>query len=482
MPIVHSALRLDDILNIITFITDKNRVSHTLPFVMHKYFPHTPDDIAAMLGTCGVSELRELYADVPDELILKRPYNLAPQKSEHEVRRHFDALARRNAHIDVCFAGGGYYEHQPSAAVDAIIGRSEFLTAYTPYQPEISQGTLQYIFEYQTMMARLTGLDVSNASMYDGSTAVAEAVMMAVAATRKRRRALVSATLLPAVRAVVDTYARYHGIEITTINEAEGATDLAHLAQLLDEHADVAVVVLPQPNRYGIVEDFSGVAEKIHAKKALMVMNCVAADLAVLRTPGEWGADIAAGDAQSLGIPLSFGGPYLGYLCATRALMRKMPGRIVGATTDSEGRRCFVLTLQAREQHIRREKATSNICSNQGLMTLYVSAYMSLNGTRGLQEIAYAGHRTACYLLGVMTEAGRCRLRYADRPFLNEFLLEFDPEVDVQGFIDLCATRHGILPGIATGKHGLLIAATEMQTKADADRMAAIYTDYISTL
>lgn len=449
---------------------------------MHRYFPHTPDDIAEMLGVCGVDELRHLYADVPDELILHQPYNLDSQKSEHEVLRHFDALARRNTPIDVCFAGGGYYQHQPSAAVDAITSRSEFLTAYTPYQPEISQGTLQYIFEYQTMMARLTGLDVSNASLYDGSTAVAEAIMMAVASTRKRRRVLVSATVLPAVRAVADTYARYHGIQLTTIDETDGATDLARLDALLNEHPDVAAVLLPQPNRYGIVEDFSGVAGKIHAKKALMIMNCVAADLAVLRTPGEWGADIAAGDAQSLGIPLSFGGPYLGYMCATRALMRKMPGRIVGATTDSEGRRCFVLTLQAREQHIRREKATSNICSNQGLMTLYVAAYMSLHGTRGLREIAFAGHRTARYLLGVMTSAGRCWLRYPDRPFLNEFLLEFDAEINVRAFIDLCVTKHGILPGIAVGDHGLLMAATEMQTKEDADRLASIYAEYLSTL
>ena len=245
-----------------------------------------------MLGVCGVYELRDLYADVPPELTIKEPYRLDSQKSEEEVRRFFNSLARRNAQIDVCFAGGGFYDHQVPEAARSIAGRSEFLTAYTPYQPEISQGTLQYIFEYQTMMARLTGLEVSNASMYDGSTAVAEAVMMAVAATRKRRRALVSATLLPAVRAVVDTYAHYHGIEITEIREDDGATSIAHLKDRLAEHPDVAAVVLPQPNRYGIVEDYTGVAEAIHAAKALMVMNCVAADLAVLRTPGEWGADI----------------------------------------------------------------------------------------------------------------------------------------------------------------------------------------------
>lgn len=435
-----------------------------------------------MLSTCGVDELQALYSDVPQELLLKEPYKLPSQLSEHEVHRHFDELGRKNAHINVCFAGGGYYEHQVPAAATSLIGRSEFLTAYTPYQPEISQGTLQYIFEYQTMMARLTGMEVSNASMYDGSTAVAEAIMMAVASLRKRRRVLVSATLLPAARAVVDTYAHYHGIDIETIREFNGVTDLTHLDTLLEQHSDVAAVLIPQPNRYGIVEDFSGVAEKVHAAKALLVMNCVAADLAVLRTPGEWGADIAAGDAQSLGIPLSFGGPYLGYLCTTRALMRKMPGRIVGATTDANGQRCFVLTLQAREQHIRREKATSNICSNQGLMTLYVAIYMSLMGTIGLREIAFQGHQTANYLLGRLLDSGKCRLRYPNLPFLNEFLLEFDPDVNIKDFVDLCATKHGILAGIPSDGNTLLIAATEMQTKADADHLTALYKDFIATL
>lgn len=433
-----------------------------------------------MLGACGVAELRSLYCDVPQELTLKAPYALPRQMCESEVIRHFDRIAAMNTPVDVCFAGDGYYQHHTPEAVRAITGRSEFLTAYTPYQPEISQGTLQYIFEYQTMMARLTGLEVSNASMYDGSTAVAEAVMMAVASVRKRRCALVSATLRPAVRAVVDTYAHYHGIEILTIPEANGVTDLAALDRLLAERSDVAAVVLPQPNRYGIVENLEGVADKIHAAKALMVMNCIAADLAVLRTPGEWGADIAAGDAQSLGIPLSFGGPYLGYLCCNKSLMRKMPGRIVGATTDARGQRCFVLTLQAREQHIRREKATSNICSNQGLMTLHVAMYMSLLGAAGLREVAFRGHDMALYLLGKLLETGRCRLRYPDKPFLNEFLLEVDADVDLPAFVEECVVRHSILPGVVIGAHSLLVAATEMQTKEDADRLAQVIKQFTS--
>lgn len=440
---------------------------------MHRYFPHTRADIAEMLEVCGVKSLADLYADVPEELRLKKPYNLPGQLSEHDVRRYFNRLAAKNAPVDVCFAGGGFYHHMAPSAALAITGRSEFLTAYTPYQPEISQGTLQYIFEYQTMMARLTGLPVSNASMYDGATATAEAMMMAVASLRKRRRVLVSATLSPAVRSVVDTYARYHNIDIETINQRDGVTDKAHLASLLEAHADVAAVILPTPNYYGIVEDFTGVADMVHAHKALLVMNCIAADLAVLRTPGEWGADISCGDAQSLGIPLSFGGPYLGFLCTTRALMRKMPGRIVGATTDAKGQRCFVLTLQAREQHIRRDKATSNICSNQGLMTLYVAAYMSLMGADGLREVAFKGHNMATYLLDAMLAVGGCRLRYPDATFLNEFLLDLD--FDPQMLIDRCMAEAAILPGIRVDAKGLLMAATEMQTREDADRLVEIY-------
>lgn len=436
---------------------------------MHRYFPHTEEDIRAMLNRCGVAELKDLYCDVPEELALKAPYNLPEEMSETEVRRHFDLLAARDIPLTACFAGGGFYDHAVPAAASSLIGRSEFLTAYTPYQPEISQGTLQYIFEYQTMMCRLTGMEVSNASMYDGATATAEAALMAVAASRKKRRVLLSATIAPAVRRVVATYARYHGIDLEEVREERGITSRAHLEELLAGRDDVAAVIVPVPNYYGIIEDHTGLAELCHSKKALLVMQCVAADLAVLRTPGEWGADIACGDAQSLGIPLSFGGPYLGFLCATKALMRKMPGRIVGATTDSRGQRSFVLTLQAREQHIRREKATSNICSNQGLMTLYASIYMSLTGAKGLREIAMAGHNAALYLLGKMTEGGRARLVYPDKPFLNEFLLETD--YPAQALIDAALDR-GILAGIKVADNRILMAATEMQTRDQIDLLA----------
>lgn len=440
---------------------------------MHRYFPHTPADIREMLDRCGVSSTDDLYADVDPSLRLKQPYRLPEGMDETSVRRFYDRLASKNVTVDVCFAGGGFYDHACPAAVKSIAARSEFLTAYTPYQPEISQGTLQYIFEYQTMMARLTGMDISNASMYDGATATAEAVLMAVAAQRKRNLVLVSETLSPDVRRVVDTYAHYHGVELLTIPAEEGETSREELTKLLEARGkEVAGVVVPSPNYFGIIENHEGLAGLCHSYKALLIVNCIAADLATLRCPGELGADIACGDAQSLGIPLSFGGPYLGFLCSTKALMRKLPGRIVGATTDSEGRRCFVLTLQAREQHIRREKATSNICSNQGLMTLWVSVYMSLVGAGGLREINETSRRTALYLLDRMTSDGRARLRYPSKPFLNEFLLETDYPVD--SLIAAAIQKGGILPGIKIDGHTILMAATEMQTREDADRLFEI--------
>lgn len=435
----------------------------------HRYLPHTPEEIDEMLGRCGASSLDDLYADVPQELRLRKPYDIPPQMTEKEVRDYFDSLAARNLTL-TCFAGGGYYHRYTPALVPSIISRSEFLTSYTPYQPEISQGTLQYIFEYQSMMAELTGLDVSNASMYDGATATAEAVMMAVAASRKRDTVLVSATLNPGVRRVVDTYARYHGINVVEIAARDGVTDREDLEARLSQ-SKVAVVVLPQPNYYGIIEDFSGFAELIHGAGALMVMNCIASDLAVLRSPGEWGADIAAGDAQSLGMPLHYGGPYLGFLCCTKALIRKMPGRIVGATTDAQGNRTFVLTLQAREQHIRRDKATSNICSNQGLMALHTAVYLSLMGPEGLKEVCDAGADGAHYLAGKLADTGRMTLTYPDAPFLNEFLMTCS--VDVDNLLRVCLENE-ILGGIKVDSDKLLIAVTEMQTREQLDSLVKI--------
>lgn len=437
---------------------------------MHPYLPHTEADIAAMLERCGMSCLDDLYADVPAELRLKGDYKLDPARSEQQVRDFFEALAAKNKILPVCLAGAGFYDHYTPAVIEAVTSRSEFATAYTPYQPEISQGTLQYIFEYQTMMTELTGLEVANASMYDATTAAAEAMMMCVAAGRKKNRFLVSDTVSQTTFEVIRTYARYHGITVETIAETpEGKTSLDDLRSRLGK--DVAGVLLSQPNCHGIVEDLTGFADAIREAKALMVMTCPASTLAVLRSPGEWGADIAVGDAQSLGIPLSYGGPYLGYMCTTKALMRKMPGRIVGATTDNRGNRAFVLTLQAREQHIRRNKATSNICSNQGMMTLFVGMYMSLMGSEGLREVNRLGHDGAVYLCRQLAETGKMTPAYLGEPFLNEFEMATDLDIDA---LQAAAAEQGILAGVKVAPGRLLLAVTERQSRADLDRFVEI--------
>ena len=302
---------------------------------MYKYFPHTEEDLQQMLEKVGVKTLDDLYADIPEAVRFRREYNLPEAMSEVELRKLFSEVSRslQNAPLTV-FAGAGIYDHYAPSVVQHIIGRSEFLTSYTPYQAEVSQGTLHYIFEYQSMMAELTGMDVSNASMYDGATATAEAALMAFASAKKADTVLVSGTLDPKVLRVVETYAKYHGIRIEVVGVKDGVTDRDDLSRKL-QAGGVAGVIVQAPNYYGIVEDFSGLADEIHAQKALLIINSIAADLAVLRTPAEWGADIAVGDAQSLGIPMSFGGPGLGYMCCTEKLIRKMPGRIVGLTRDN---------------------------------------------------------------------------------------------------------------------------------------------------
>jgi glycine dehydrogenase subunit 1 len=440
----------------------------------HHYFPHTLDDVEHMLARCGMHSLDDLYADIPDELLLKRDYNLPDAKSEKEVRDFFKELSKDNRRL-ACFAGAGYYDHYTPAVVSSLLARSEFLTAYTPYQPEISQGTLQYIFEYQTMMATLTGMEVSNASMYDGATTAAEAMLMMVAAARKRNHVLVSATVLPQVREVMATYAHYHGVTLTEVPAtAAGVTDRAALTELL-EQGDVVGVLVATPNRYGILEDYAGLADEVHAAKALLAMYANPSALAVVKTPGEWGADIACGDAQPLGMPLNFGGPYLGFLCCNKPYMRKLPGRIVGATVDGKGQRVFVLTLQAREQHIRREKATSNICSNQGLMALFATIYLSLMGPEGMREVNEAGAANARWLLKNIEATGVARLAYPDAAWLNEFVLTTDVPVDE---IMVRATSQGILPGVKLAENSLLVAVTEMRTAQEMQKLVDVFNSF----
>ncbi len=429
-----------------------------------KYFPHTKEDIEQMLAVAGLKSMDDLFAEIPEQLLFNKEFALPEAMSEAEIRRFFDTLGRRNSNL-VCFAGAGVEDHYSPSVINAIIQRGEFLTAYTPYQPEISQGTLQYIFEYQSMITELTGMDVTNASMYDGTTATAEAMMMTVAAAKKRNKVLVSATINPKVKRVVETYAKYQGVVIETVPEKDGVTDLAALETLLAGD-DVAGVILAQPNFYGIIEDYTGVAEMCHARKTLVVMNANPSSLAVLKTPAEWGADIACGDAQSLGIPMTYGGPYVGYLATTNALVRKLPGRIVGATTDVDGKRAFVLTLQAREQHIRREKANSNICSNQSLMALYVTIYLSLMGHKGLKEVNAASYGGAHYLAAALVATGKCRMAF-DKPFMNEFAVKTTIPADT---ILQALLAQGILGGVKIADDTLLICVTEQRTKAEIDK------------
>ena len=433
----------------------------------YKYFPHTEDDLQVMLEKAGVKDLDGLYAQIPDDIRFKGDYNLPSEMSEMEVRDTFDKLGSQNRQL-TCFAGFGVYDHYMPSVIPSLLQRSEFLTSYTPYQAEISQGTLHYIFEYQSMMAELTGMDISNASMYDGTTACAEAMMMAVAAGKKQNKVLVSASLNPRTRKVLDTYALHHGIELGTIALKDGVTDLDDLKKLLAE-GGVAGVIVQQPNVYGIVEDFTGFAEACHEQKTLFVMDSVAADLAVLKTPGEWGADIAVGDGQSLGIPMQFGGPYVGYMCCTEKLIRKMPGRIVGMTKDNRDQRAFVLTLQAREQHIRRQKATSNICSNQSLMALFVTIYLSLMGKQGMKEAAQLSYAGAHYLCDELLKTNRFSLVY-DKPFFNEFYVKYDGDIDTlyQRFVDA-----GFLGGVKFD-NGILFAVTEKRTKEEIDNLVKI--------
>ena len=385
------------------------------------YFPHTEDDIRQMLDRIGVESLEDLYSDVPQDVIYREEYDLPDAMSEHEVRQYFEALADQNTSL-FCLCGLGAYDHYSPAVIPHIISRSEFLTAYTPYQPEVSQGTLRYIFEYQSMITELTGMDCTNASMYDGATAAAEAMMMAMAATKKKTRVLLSEGLLPQVVKVVKTYAKFKGIGVTMIPCLDGVTSYG---SLLTELAvgDVAGVLVPGINKYGIIEDFTGFADAVHAQKGLFIVYSDPSSLAVIKTPADWGADIACGDSQTLGIPLSYGGPYVGFLACTKDHVRKLPGRIVGATKDVNGKRAYVLTLQAREQHIRREKATSNICSNQSLMALYVTVYMSLMGPKGLREVNELCYGGAHYLHDRLLETGLFEKAF-DKPFLKEFTLK----------------------------------------------------------
>lgn len=434
----------------------------------NRYIPHTDEEIKVMLERIGVDSIDDLYADVPEEVLLRREYDIPEGMSEIELRRHFEELASRNRNLTV-FAGAGAYDHYSPSVIPHLLGRSEFYTAYTPYQPEISQGTLQYIFEYQSMISELTGMEVTNASMYDGATAAAEAMFMMVASARKRNRVLLSATLGERVLAVVRTYAKFHGVDLTVVPEKDGVTDFEAVKAELAK-GDVAGVLVATPNRYGIIEDYTGYADAIHAAKAYFAVYADPSALAVLRTPAEWGADIACGDGQTLGMPLQFGGPYLGFLSCRTPLLRKIPGRVVGATKDASGKRCFVLTLQAREQHIRREKATSNICSNQSLMALYATIYMALMGEKGLVEVNRLSCDGAHYLYDRLIASGKFEPVF-DKPFLKEFVVKTNLDVEK---INARLLENGIMGGVSLGEGRIMFAVTEKRTREEIDKLVNI--------
>lgn len=418
-----------------------------------------------MLERIGVGSLDDLYSDVPDKFIYRGEYDLPDAMSEQQVRSFFESLDKKDLHLKV-FAGAGAYDHYTPSVIPYICSRSEFLTAYTPYQAEISQGTLRYIFEYQSMICALTGMDVSNASMYDGPTAAAEAMMMAVACTKRKTRVLLSEILLPHVRKVVETYAKFHNVQLGYIPMKDGQTGLESMKEELAK-GDVAGVIVPSLNRFGIVEDLTGFAESVHEAKAIAVEYCDPSALAVVRTPGEWDFDIAVGDGQSLGIPMCFGGPYVGFMACRKDYVRKMPGRIVGQTQDADGKRCFVLTLQAREQHIRREKATSNICSNQSLMALYVTVYMSLMGKEGLAKVNSLSSAGAHYLYGELLKTGKFEPVF-DKPFLKEFVLK--PLVPVEK-LQQKLLDEGFFGALATEEGYVSFCVTEKRTRAEVDSL-----------
>ncbi len=440
-----------------------------------QYFPHTDEDIQLMLRKIGVGSLDDLNSDIPAEYRYEGEYDLPDSMSEQEVREFFNSLAAKNTPLK-CFVGQGAYDHYTPAVIPYLTQRSEFLTAYTPYQCEISQGTLRYIFEYQTMICNITGMDVSNASMYDGPTAAAEAMRMMIASVRKSNTVLVSKTLLPHVTEVIKTYAKFYGTDIVMIDECDGQTSLRSLKEKVNgqqttaEGATFAGAIVPAVNRYGIIEDLEGFAEVLHGQKALLTVYCDPSAQAVLKTPAEWDADIAVGDGQSLGIPLCYGGPYMGFMACRKEHLRKLPGRIVGQTADKDGHRSFVLTLQAREQHIRREKATSNICSNESLMALWVTVYLSLMGPQGMKKLNEQCYDGAHYLHDELLKTGIFE-KVFEKPFLKEFVLK--PLVDVK---DLQQKLYdaGFFAALQTDDGYVTFCVTEKRTKEEMDALVKL--------
>ena len=437
---------------------------------MGSYIPSTPAQRQEMLQAIGLSSFRELYGDVPAEMYLDRPLEIPSGMSELEAGRAVRAMAAKNRVYDVILRGAGAYDHYIPSIVKYIPAKEEFLTAYTPYQAEMSQGLLQSIFEYQTMICMLTGMDVSNASVYDGATAAAEAAAMC--RDRKRRVTLVSATTHPDVINTIRTYCYGTGDELRIVPEKDGKTDPNALREMLT--ADTASFYVQQPNFHGLFEDAEALGAAVHEAGAMYIMGCNPIALAIMKTPRDCGADIAVGEGQPLGLPLAAGGPYLGYMATIEKHMRKLPGRIVGETTDAEGRRAYVLSLQAREQHIRREKASSNICSNEALCALTAGLYMAAMGPDGMAQAAKQSMAKAHYLAGALCAIDGVKLRYTGA-FFHEFVTDMPRVEEVQSAL----SQAGILGGLSV-EGGILWCATEKVTKEALDKTAAIVKEVLA--
>lgn len=430
---------------------------------MGNYVPASEEETKKMLDFLGLSSLDDLYRDVPKE-VYKKELPLPRGKSEMEVLREMKGLGQKNRPFTTIFRGAGAYDHYIPAIVKQVISKEAFRTTYTPYQAEISQGILQSIFEYQTMISELTGMDVSNASVYDGATAAAEAIFMCL--DRKKNSVLASGAMHPQVLEVMKTYCDNRHVDFQVIPVKDGRTDAEKLAEVAGD--STAAVIFQNPNFFGLIEDGDSLVSLAHGVKAKAIMSVSPLSLGLLKTPGEYGADIAGGDGQELGLPLSFGGPYMGFMTCREKLMRKLPGRIVGETEDSRGNRCFVLTLQAREQHIRREKASSNICSNEALCTMACGAYMAALGPAGMKEAASQCYAKAHYLAGELEKIGYT-LKYKF-PFFDEFVTDSPlPPKEVEKLL----AAEGILSGLPVGE-GILWCATEMDSKEEMDRLVSI--------
>ena len=433
---------------------------------MGSYVPSTLQERQEMLESIGLSSIDQLFSHIPDELKLKGELNLPSGMSELEVSSAMKKIAAKNVVFGSIFRGAGAYDHYIPSIVKSVTGKEEFLTAYTPYQAEISQGVLQSIFEYQTMICELTGMDVSNASVYDGAPAAAEAVNMCC--ERSRKVVFCSAAAHPDTIAVVKTYCWAAGHELVLLPVKDGKTDLDAMASQLDKKPS-ACLYLQSPNFFGQLEEMEKAAEMIHSVGAKLIAGCNPIALGLLKTPAEQGADIAVGEGQPLGMPLSFGGPYLGFMAATQAMMRKLPGRIVGETVDVDGKRAFVLTLQAREQHIRREKASSNICSNQALCALTASVYLATVGPDGLKQAASLCYQKAHYLAQQLCSIPGVSLRYSGT-FFHEFVTDQKDSDKLLSALE----QQGILGGYPLADGGILWCATEKNTKEEMDRVVEI--------